>query len=372
MLKNAFSQLKAKKNLFLTVIFLTLIFLILTPAVYKNKKKNQLEKKPQFNTKLPFKRSLKHLWGKPAKLMFPEINKPQYVNKKEAGSFLNNSDKVLLIKGKSRLYIYPLSILSFHHIVNDQIDNQPIAVTFCLLTDTSIVYSRKIKNKLLSFGVLGPLYYGNLVMYDKETDSYWIQLTGEGIKGRFKNKKLKMAMTIEETKWKNIKNLSHLKILKPQRPMEFYRNFYSKFKDSQIGLHALKKVKEPNKKLSPYTKGLGIVIQNQAKFYPLSTIKKQGLIDDILGGWSLVIFHDNRLETNKIFRGYLEGEILSFKKTNRGLIDKQTNSKWNFDGLATAGPLKGKRLNPPAYAQTYWFAWSAFYPETSIYQNPKK
>ena len=174
----------AKKALIILVVFI--ITILAFNFYFQNWNKRNLQNKenlPQFNT-VNEVRSESNMWGQPAKLMFPDINNPKYVSAKKANDFIKDNDEVYFFKSNNTFYIYPGSILSFHHIVNDTINGEPVAVTLCLLSDSAILYSRNIDGKAYSFGVLGPLYFGNLVIYDKETDSYFIQLTGEAFKGK--------------------------------------------------------------------------------------------------------------------------------------------------------------------------------------------
>jgi len=250
----------------------------------------------------PIVRPVSEMWGEPAKEMFPEINNPSYVSSKKAQEFINNNDEVYLVRFGKKTYVYPANILSFHHLINDVIEKKPVAISLCLLSDSAIVYSRNIDGKDLNLAVLGPLYYGNLVIYDKETDSYWLQLTGEAFKGELTGKRLKMAADIEKTTWDKVKNLDNLFVLPPVRPVDFYRNFYANFKGSQMGLQSLTKKKAVDTRLPAYEKGVGIIINNKAVFYTA-----------------------NKLES--------------------------------------ASAMKKKAQ---IYTSVYWFSWSAFFPETKI------
>ena len=278
-----------------------------------------------------------HLTGEPAKLMFPEINNPEYVSAKDASVFLRDFDDVFFIKFDNKTYVYPASILAFHHIVNDTINKKAIAITLCLLSDSALTYSREIENKVLTLGVLGPLFYGNLVIYDKETD---------GTSNRF---------------FRN-----NIKVLAPVKEISFYRNFYSKYNESTIGLNTLKNKVELDKRLPPYISGLGINIKDNYKFYSFDKIKKQKIINDNLGGWNLLIVYNKKYDNYRIFRRFINNRILTFEYKDDALIDKETSTVWNFDGEAVNGKLRGKKLEMPIYTQVFWFSWSSFFPQTEV------
>lgn len=80
---------------------------------------------------------------------------------------------------------YPLTVLIWHEIVNDELGGVPIAVTYCPLCNTAIVFDRRVEDQVLDFGTTGNLRFSDLVMYDRQTESWWQQFTGDGIVGEF-------------------------------------------------------------------------------------------------------------------------------------------------------------------------------------------
>ncbi len=78
---------------------------------------------------------------------------------------------------------YPIRYLTWHEIVNDTVGDVPVAVTFCPLCNSGITFDRRVGDRVLSFGVSGKLRNSDMVMYDRETESWWQQAIGEGIVG---------------------------------------------------------------------------------------------------------------------------------------------------------------------------------------------
>lgn len=109
---------------------------------------------------------------------------------------------------------YPYNILVWHEIVNDIIGDKEIAITFCPLCGSAIVYERKIDNSVLQFGVSGLLYESNLLMYDSETQSLWSQIEGRSVVGEKAGTKLTrfpmqvMTFAAAKNKYTNLKILS--------------------------------------------------------------------------------------------------------------------------------------------------------------------
>jgi hypothetical protein len=129
--------------------------------------------------------------GGPAKDGIPAIDMPKFVPVGEATG-LEDRDPVirLVVNGEARAY--PLAVLMWHEIANDRIGGVPAAVTYCPLCNAAIVFDARIGGRDLTFGTTGRLRNSDLVMYDRETESWWQQFSGEAIIGELTGTKLKM------------------------------------------------------------------------------------------------------------------------------------------------------------------------------------
>ncbi|MBY6200472.1 DUF3179 domain-containing protein [Maritalea mobilis] len=102
----------------------------------------------------------------------------------QAEDRLGDAEPVLtLALGNATPRAYPLRYLTWHEIVNDEVAGQPVAVTFCPLCNTALVFDRRVGGRTLSFGVSGNLRFSDMVMYDRETESWWQQAVGRAIVG---------------------------------------------------------------------------------------------------------------------------------------------------------------------------------------------
>ena len=119
--------------------------------------------------------------GGPPKDGIPPVDEPLFARVNEVD--LPDIEPVIgvIIDGTPRAY--PLRILVWHEIVNDQIGGVPFAVTFCPLCNTGITFDRRLHGVVLDFGTTGKLRNSDLVMYDRQTESWWQQFTGEAIVG---------------------------------------------------------------------------------------------------------------------------------------------------------------------------------------------
>jgi len=146
------------------------------------------------------------LSGGPPKDGIPSIDNPKFVDfTDERVVKMAPTEPVIgvVIDGKARAY--PLYVLTWHEIVNDELAGVPITVTYCPLCNSSIVFDRRLDGRVLDFGTTGKLRKSDMVMYDRQTESWWQQFLGEGIVGELNGKRLKMIPSRLES-FENFKN----------------------------------------------------------------------------------------------------------------------------------------------------------------------
>jgi len=108
----------------------------------------------------------------------PSIDDPEF-----GAEYVGDRDDEVIVLDGDPAKAYPIRILNYHEIVNDEVDGRPVAVTWCPLCGSAVVYDRTVDGDTLTFGVSGKLADDDLVMYDRETDSEWKQSLGECIDG---------------------------------------------------------------------------------------------------------------------------------------------------------------------------------------------
>jgi hypothetical protein len=129
--------------------------------------------------------------GGPPKDGIPPIDQPRFRPQAEIGS-LGEHEPVVSVNINGDARAYPINVLIWHEIVNDTVGGVPVAVTYCPLCNTSIVFDRRLAGQILDFGTTGKLRRSDLVMYDRQTESWWQQFLGEGIVGQMTGRRLKM------------------------------------------------------------------------------------------------------------------------------------------------------------------------------------
>lgn len=168
-----------------------------------------------------------------AKDRIPAIDQPRFASAARALGLGENEPVITLaIGGEARAY--PLRILTWHEIVNDTVGGVPVAVTFCPLCNSAIVFDRRLDGRVLSFGTTGKLRNSDLVMYDRETESWWQQYLGEGLVGALAGKKLTMLPMRVESVGRFKQRFPDGRILVPSDPeiRDYGRNPYARYDSS--------------------------------------------------------------------------------------------------------------------------------------------
>jgi hypothetical protein len=128
--------------------------------------------------------------GGPPKDGIPSIDNPKFKPLADIDDIADTEPVVgLIVNGEAKAY--PLRILMWHEIVNDTIGGVPVTVTFCPLCNATIVFDRRVDGQVLDFGTTGKLRFSDLVMYDRQTESWWQQFLGEAIVGEMLGQRLK-------------------------------------------------------------------------------------------------------------------------------------------------------------------------------------
>lgn len=120
--------------------------------------------------------------GGPPRDGIPSIDDPQFVKASDVTD-IDAREPVIQFGLGDDIRAYPLRALTWHEIANDTVDGTPVAVTYCPLCNAAIVFDRRVQGSVLEFGTTGKLRNSDLVMYDRQTESWWQQFTGDAIVG---------------------------------------------------------------------------------------------------------------------------------------------------------------------------------------------
>jgi hypothetical protein len=319
--------------------------------------------------------------GGPPKDGIPAIDRPRYVSLVEARAWLKPKEPVLALRIGRTARAYPIQILIYHEIVNDTIDGRPVAVTFCPLCNAALVFDRRVGSSTLDFGTTGRLRYSDLVMYDRQTESWWQQFTGSGIVGHYAGTELRrfpsriVAFEEFERAYPDGRVLSR----KTGYARPYGRNPYAGY--DRIDQSPFMFSGTVDKRLPPMERVLSVSISGRHRIYPLSLLEQVSVLNHTLDRTPYVVFvqrgvispldrpraEDGRpIPAVTAFEREVEGRVLEFEARDARFRDRQSGSEWNMLGEAIAGPLKGKQLADVDSSVTFAFAWLAFRPDSEI------
>lgn len=128
--------------------------------------------------------------GGPPRDGIPPIDRPQFKPAAEVGDIAAR-EPVIVYPLDDNARAYPLRVLMWHEIVNDKVGGVPVAITYCPLCNASLVFDRRVNGRVLDFGTSGLLRNSDLVMWDRQTESWWQQFSGDAIVGSYVGTSLK-------------------------------------------------------------------------------------------------------------------------------------------------------------------------------------
>jgi hypothetical protein len=300
----------------------------------------------------------------------PPIHNPIYEPASDA-DWLAGEDMILGYATQEEAWAFPLRILNYHEIVSDTLAGEPILVSYCPLCFSGIIYSRRLAERVLTFGNTSALYESDMVMFDYETGSYWWQVPGEAIVGELTGAQLTVLPSLTTT-WDEWQRLyPETQVL--SRQTGFARNYsrdpFANYDEYLNGGNFAFPVSEEAKdaRLLPGSRVLAIKVGELSRAYPLLG-EANSVINETLGGEDLVVFLGPTAGAGAAFKATLEERRLTFEAREEGYFDLQTGSRWEISGEAIAGKLLGAQLSPIPTRISYWFAIVAAEPEISLYQ----
>lgn len=257
-------------------------------------------------------------------------------------------------------------------------------VTFCPLCNTAIAFERTVDNQVLDFGTTGRLRFSNLIMYDRQTETWWQQGTGEGIVGSLTGTQLEFVPAAMIS-WEEFKNANPDGLVL-SRETGYVRSYginpYVGYDNINNPPFLYQGPATPGQ-LPPVARVLALEFDGETVAYPYQILSEVNVVNDRVGNQDVAIFWApgtaSALDTAAIEEGQdvgsaiaydrnIDGQLLTFEYDGENIIDTTTGSTWNILGWAVSGPLSGTQLTEVVSVNHLWFSWAAFKPETRIYQ----
>jgi len=266
--------------------------------------------------------------GGPEKDGIPAITHPSFSSSHQT-HWLKPDARVLTLDWQGVQRAYPLDILNWHEVVNDQVAGKPVLITYCPLCGSGMAFSPNVAGRNLTFGVSGLLYNSDVLLYDHETRSLWSQIRAQAISGPLKGERLQ-SIPLSLEVWK------HWRVTHPNADVlsrdtgfarDYHRNPYFQYaRDKGVYFP----VAFSSRRYHPKERVLGVKLGDQVKAYPFAELAR--LNDD---------------QAEDLFAG----ELLQLR----------------FDAKTRTGKIYDAAGNELPSVNLFWFAWYAFYPQTEVF-----
>ena len=304
--------------------------------------------------------------------IIPPIDDPIYSDA-STGEWLDGGDLVLgYISARGQPYAYPVKILNFHEIVNDEIDGIPVLVSYCPLCRSGVVFDRRLGGRTLSFGNTSALYENGMVMVDRQTDSFWWHVSGQALTGELAGEKLALlaSILVPWDVWRVL--YPHTLILtrdtgfdRPYGRDSFGDSYANRLNQGRFAFPVSDAVRD--NRLPPGELVLGVTIDGKTAAFALKRIGDAAVNVDVTGH-PVVVFAREAGPAGAAYSRVVDGRQMDFSATGAGFVDDATSSVWDFTGVATSGPLAGTALDPVPSHTMFWFAHIAAYPDTELHR----
>lgn len=309
--------------------------------------------------------------GGPGKDGIPSVDNPKFstVQEIEDAGDLGDESLIIGIKKGGGAKAYPHQILDWHEIVNDELADWNVALTYCPLTGTGIAWDRDINGTTTTFGVSGKLYNTNLIPYDRATDSYWSQLRLDCVNGELLNTEISTFQIVETTwgTWK--KAYPNSDIMNRETGFtRFYGSFpYGDYVTNHNNI--IFPVSNLDERLPAKERVLGVLGDSQNKVYSLEQFETPRVVSDDFDGKQVIVIGSK--EDNFVLAfddPNLEG--LEYVADQLPVVAQDVDgNKIDMFGRVVEGPESGLQLEPLNSFMGYFFAFGAFYEDIEIYED---
>jgi hypothetical protein len=333
------------------------------------------------------------LSGGPPRDGIRSIDDPQFETTESAAGWLAGNEPVIALEIGGDARAYPLQIITWHEIVNDEVGGRPVVVTFCPLCNSALAFDSVVEGQTYEFGVSGLLRNSDLIMYDRTTETLWQQFTGEAIIGDLAGERLTFLPASIVSFDDFLSTHPDGRVLSRETglrdPSSYGTNPYAGYDTYDHILSAGGNLAlfagELDDRLGAADRVVTVSLDASGVdvAYPYAVLEKVRVVNDAPGSRDLVVFFTpgtasalgarviaeaEDVGATGVFDPVLDGRKLTFRSEGDQIVDEETGSAWNILGRATAGPLAGQRLDPIVHGDHFWFSWAAFKPETIIYQ----
>jgi Protein of unknown function (DUF3179) len=296
-------------------------------------------------------------WGGVVKDGIPSLDNPNMIAAR-AAEYMRDDDLVFGVSINGDVRAYPLRIMGWHEMFNDVIGGVPVALAYCTLCGSGILYETKVagRAKPFVFGSSGFLYRSNKLMFDRQTNSLWNQFTGAPVVGKLASSGIVLeqrpVVIARWVDWRASNPATTILSLQTGHRRNYGSGvvYQEYFASDDLMFPALSGQSRQAQKDYVF----GIRQFGAAKAWPLDVFAQKPVINDSVGDLAVVIIGDT---ASRSARAYERGD-LTFRAKDGGLITGD-GAIWvvTEEALTTAD---GRSLPRVAGSVSYLFAWDNY------------
>ncbi len=317
----------------------------------------------------------------------PPIDEPAFVDVATADEYLEPDEPVVALEIDGDARAYPVQVLIWHEIVNDEVGGVPVSVTYCPLCNSAATFIREVRGVETTFGTSGRLYASALVMYDRATESLWTHFDGQAVVGMLAGEHLE-PIASPLLAWSDFKAaFPEGRVLDRDATghnRDYGINPYVGYDDPDTRPFLF--VGDPDARAAAKQRVVGVVVGDAAQAWALEAVSggEATATHGEVGGQPIVIFWKAGQSTGLedlmvaggrdvgsvgVFVPEAGGQALTFTAEGDGFVDAETGSTWDVTGRAVDGPLAGEELEQIHHLDTFWFAWATYRPGTELIEE---
>jgi hypothetical protein len=308
--------------------------------------------------------------GGPGRDGIPSLDDPSFVSI-DAMTIMEPQDLIIGIKVDNVVKGYPHKIMDWHEVTNDIIGDKPYILSYCPLTGSAIAWELDDNTGDSFFGVSGLLYNSNLIMFDRVTGSNWPQMLMESAQGSLRGKAASNLPLFEMT-WETF-TATYPDALILNENTGFSRNYLDYPYGSYITNSGLLfEVSTIDGRLHPKQRVLGVKVGDLTRAYQISKFAGDlQIINDTLENENIVVVGSSNSRFGVAYnsKSSVDNIILEFTPIYNQLpitMEDNEGNQWDINGMAISGVRTGEQLSTVFSYDAYWFAWVAFFPQTSL------
>lgn len=286
----------------------------------------------------------------------------QPVNKSFTSASNGELDRSKLVIGvviDGHAKAYPIQLIGYHHQVVDTIGHTPVMITYCTVCRSARVFSPMIKGKQESFRLVGMDHF-NAVFEDAGTHSWWQQATGTAITGPLKGFALKVYPSSQMTLESWLREYPKSLVMNPDT---LFMDHYFKLEDYDKGTMSSNLVRRDKASWQHNSWIVGVESNFSSKAYDWNVLLQKRIIQDSVDALPILLAIENDSASFHAYDRRVDDSVLSFQiSANKDLlVDEETHSSWNMDGVCIGGLLMGKKLQPVQSYNEFWYTWQTFH-----------